>query len=157
MKIAIVIAAAGLTAFTMAATPAAAWKITPSGDFTADGTTSATKNGVTLPCKAHFTGTVNAHGIAHITSGEFTDNGGPPGACGAVQLANLPWKTAARTAKAAKIYNVQFTTPIGSCGPGAMPVRVRSGGVIVFTAVPLAGGCTVSGNLTTTPQLSIVE
>src|SRR5947199_7248240 len=59
MKLTIVLAAASLTAFSIAATPAAAWKLSPSGDFTADGTTSATKNGVTLPCKAHFTGTVN--------------------------------------------------------------------------------------------------
>jgi len=153
MKPAIAIVAASLTSFGIAATPAAAYHLSPAGNFTGDGTTSATKNGISLPCKAHFTGTVSKSGVGHVTGGSFKDNGGV--GCGQVGLQNLPWKAAARTAYKAIIYNVKFTSPIGDCGPGNLPIH-SANGVITFKAVPLPGGCTVSGKITTNPKVSIV-
>ncbi|HEY1961592.1 MAG TPA: hypothetical protein VGG69_04165 [Rhizomicrobium sp.] len=157
MKTAIAIATAGLVSLGLAATPAAAFKLSPAGNFTADGNTSASKNGITLPCHAHFTGTISNKGVGHITSGTFTTSSGPQGACEAIVLNNLPWKTVARTATTGKIYNVQFAGPAGlNCGPGNLVVHVKSG-IVSFTTQPLPPGCTVTGKLTTNPTVSIVE
>ena len=156
MKIAITIAAAAVASFGIAAPPAAAYHLSPTGTFTATGTTSATKNGITLPCTATLSGKVNSNGIGFVTGGSFGDNGGPPGACAAVTLNNLPWKAVATTSRRVKIRNVTFTTPIGACGPNTLPVQLKNG-VITFTTVAFSNGsCTVSGNLTTSPTLSIV-
>jgi hypothetical protein len=158
MKAAIVLAAAAFAGIGIAATPAAAFHLAPSGDFTADGTTSATVNGgaLTLPCIAHFTGTVDDTGLGHVTGATFEDNGGPPTACGQIVLSGLPWKTIAKTATKVKILNAGFTGPLGiSCGPSTIPVILKRG-VIHFSAVPMAGGCTVSGHLKTSPKVRIV-
>jgi hypothetical protein len=134
-------------------TPAAAYHLVPENtDFTGTGKTSATKNGISLPCKANFTGTVDANGVGYVTGGTFTGQVG----CSTVKLINLPWKSVAKSATKVKILNVQFSSPIGDCGPGTIPVKVVDG-LIKFTTVPLAGGCTVSGKITTTPAISIVQ
>lgn len=148
-------AAASLVFFGVAAvTPAAAYHLNPEGaNFTGTGTTSATKNGITLPCKAKFTGKVTSTGVGFVTSGSFTDNGSI--GCTSVQLSGLPWKSVAVGASRVNIYKVTFTSPIGNCGPGTLPVALKNG-VIRFTTVPLPGGCTVSGAITTSPKLSIV-
>jgi hypothetical protein len=157
MKTAIALAAAGLMSCGFAATPAAAWHLAPAGNFTGDGNTSATKNGITLPCKAHFTGTINRKGIGHVTGGSFKTTTGPAGACEQVQLVNLPWKSIARTGTTGKIYNVQFNAPLGlDCGPGTLVVHVKNG-IISFTDQPLPPGCTVTGKITTSPAIRIVQ
>ena len=153
MKKAIAITAAGLMSFgTVCATPAAAYHLIPeSTNFTGSGKTSATKNGITLPCTATFKGHTTATGVGYITSGSFTGQVG----CTSVGLGGLPWKGLAKSATKVIIYNVSFTSPIGNCGPGNIATKLSSG-VIKFTNVPLAGGCTVSGSIKTTPTLSIV-
>jgi hypothetical protein len=154
MKPAIAITAAGLLSLgILGTTPAAAYHLSPAGNFTGDGNTSATKNGISLPCKAHFTGKVNSRGVGYVTGGSFKENGKI--GCVSVRLQNLPWKALAKSATKVKIYNVTFSSPIGNCGPGDLPVH-SSGGVITFKAVPLPGGCTVSGKITTTPTVNIV-
>ncbi len=153
MKTAIAIAAAGLMSLGIAGTtPAAAYHLIPeSSSFSGKGNTSATKNGVTLACKAKFKGSVDANGVGSVTSGTFTGDLG----CTSVALSNLPWTSTAKSATKANILNVTFTSPIGNCGPTTLPVKLKNG-VISFTNVPLAGGCTVSGKIKTTPTLSIV-
>jgi hypothetical protein len=154
MKTLIAIATVSILSVGSAAiTPAAAFHLSPPGDFTADGQTSATKSGLTLPCNAHFTGTVDSKGLGQVTGGSFTDNGSV--GCTAVTLQNLPWKAKAVSATKAKLYNVTFSTPLGDCGPGNVPVKVKNG-VLKFTTVALAGGCTISGKLKTSPKLAIV-
>ena len=156
MKAAFAIAAAGLMSLGIAATPAAAYHLSPSGNFTADGTTSATVTalGLTLPCNAHFTGNVNSKGIGYITGATFTDNGAI--GCGLIQLAGTPWKSVAKSAKKVVIHSAAFTGPAGiNCGPSNVPVTLRHG-VITFTAVPMAGGCSITGTLTPSPKLKIV-
>jgi hypothetical protein len=153
MKTALVITAAGLMSFGIAGiTPAAAYHLSPeSTSFTGAGKTSATKNGVSLPCKASFTGHVDSSGVGWVDSGTFTGQVG----CSTVGLQNLPWKSLAKSAKKVTIFNVTFTSPIGNCGPSKLPVKLVNG-VITFNTVPISGGCTVSGKITTTPALSIV-
>ena len=135
------------------ATPAFAWHLSPeSTNFTGKGTTSATKNGITLKCTANFTGNVNSTGIGYVTGGTFTGAIG----CSSVTLQNLPWKSTAVSATKVKIANVTFSSPIGNCGPGTVPTTLKSG-VVRFKGVSLSGGCVVSGSLTTSPTLSIVQ
>ena len=153
MKTTIALATTILSLGIAGITPATAFHLSPAGDFTADGDTSATKGGVTLPCIAHFTGTVDSNGIGHITGGSFTDNGGV--GCTAVTLSGLPWKVKAVKKGKVKIYKVTFSTPIGDCGPGTIPAPLKKG-VLSFTAVPLQPDCSISGSLTTSPKISIV-
>lgn len=153
MKTAIAVTAAAVMSFAVAATtPAAAYHLIPeSTSFTGTGNTSATKNGVTLACKAKFQGHVDANGVGFVDSGSFTGQLG----CDTVGLGGLPWKAPAKSATKATITKVSFTSPIGNCGPGNVPVKLVNG-VIKFTDVPLAGSCTISGKITTSPTLSIV-
>ena len=154
MKTTIALAAAGITLIGAAGIASAGkYKLSPPGNFTGDGKTSATKNGISLPCKAHFTGSIDSAGIGQVTGGSFKDDGSV--GCTAVKLINLPWTSVAVTAKKGKIENVKFSSPIGDCGPGDIPVKVKNG-VIIFNTVPLAGGCSVSGKIKTNPTISIV-
>jgi len=149
MKAVIALAACTMLAGTA---PAAAYHLIPENStFTGTGKTSATKNGVSLPCKANFTGHVDKKGIGYVDSGTFSGQVG----CSTVGLANLPWKSVARSATRVVILNVQFTSPIGDCGPGSLKVRL-SDGVISFKNQSLPGGCTVTGKITTSPTVSIV-
>ena len=151
MKTAAIAITAGLMSFGIVG-PAAAYHLSPeNASFTGTGTTSATKNGITLKCKAKFQGHVDSNGVGWVDSGSFTGQLG----CTSVGLGNLPWKSLARTATKANIYNVAFTSPIGNCGPGTVPTKLVDG-IIKFANVPLSGGCTVSGKITTSPTLSIV-
>ena len=154
MKTATALSAAGLFSFMIAGiTPAAAFHLTPeNSNFTGKGWTSATKNGVSLKCKAKFKGNVDSSGIGHVTSGTFSGQVG----CSTVTLSNLPWKGTAVAKATTELDDVTFSSPIGDCGPGNIDVKLIDG-VIKFTAVPLTGGCTVSGKITTTPTLAIAR
>lgn len=154
MKATIAIAAAGLMSFGMIGT-ASAFHLSPSGPFTADGSTSATKGGLTLPCKAHFEGTIDDQGVGHVTGGSFKDVKGGQG-CTLVTLQNLPWEVDATGLKTVVLKGVQFNTPIGACGPGDMDGKVRAG-KLTITAAPLPPNCSVSANTATTPTISIVK
>ena len=152
MKTAIALASAGLISLACIS-PAAAFHLTPEGSsFSGKGWTSATKNGISLKCKAKFQGNVDDTGVGHITGGTFSGQIG----CNTVALSNLPWDGTAISGKSISIDNVTFTSPIGNCGPGTITVKLATG-IIKFTAVPLAGGCTVSGKITTSPTLVIVK
>jgi len=153
MRNTIAITAAALVSFGIAGIgPAAAYHLEPlNTSFVGTGSTSATKNGVTLKCKATFHGHVDGAGVGWVDDGSFKGDVG----CTTVGLGGLPWKSVAKGAAKVNILNVSFTSPIGNCGPGTVPVKVVDG-VIKFTDKPLAGGCTVSGKVTTNPSLSIV-
>ncbi|HWY16153.1 MAG TPA: hypothetical protein VNX86_13530 [Rhizomicrobium sp.] len=153
MKKAIAIVAAGLMSFGAVDTAFAGYALRPlNTKFTGTGTTSATKNGVTLKCNAKFEGSVNGQGVGEITGGSFTGELG----CTSVGLQNLPWKSTATSMSKVQISGAEFTSPIGNCGPGNLSVTLRSG-VVSFSNLPLKGGCTVSGNLKTSPTLKIVS
>jgi hypothetical protein len=150
MKTAIAIIA-GLVIGTAGVTPAFAWHLIPeSTDFTGKGNTSATKSGVTLKCTASFTGYTDSSGLGYITGGSFTGEIG----CSSVTLKNLPWKSEAVSKYGVDIQDVTFDSPIGNCGPSTLATKLVRG-VVTFTNAQLAGGCTVSGKVTTSPKLSI--
>jgi hypothetical protein len=153
MKTAIAILAAGLMSFGMVGNAAAkGYHLIPeSTTFTASGSTSATKSGVTLKCKAKFTGHIDANGVGSVDSGSFTGELG----CTAVSLSNLPWAATALNAKRAKLANVAFTSPIGNCGPGDIQITVADG-ALKFKNQPLSGSCVISGKIKTNPAVSIV-
>src|SRR5215469_17702572 len=153
MKTGIAIISAGLMSFGIVTSACATtYEFRPlSSSFTGTGTTSATKNGITLQCSATFKGKVNNVGQGSITSGTFTGALG----CSSVGLKGLPWKAAAVSKTGAIIYNVTFTSPIGNCGPSNLKTTL-SNGVVSFTNQALKGSCTVSGKLTTKPTLSII-
>jgi hypothetical protein len=152
MKTVIALTAAGLMSLGLvAATPAAAYHLIPeSTDFTGAGKTSATKSGITLSCKAKFTGSIDDQGVGSITSGSFSGDLG----CSSVGLSGLPWKATAKKATTATIFGVTFTSPIGNCGPSDLPVKVKDG-VISFKNAEIAGGCTISGKIKTKPAVGI--
>jgi hypothetical protein len=151
MKTAVIAIAAGLMSFGIVGS-AAAYHLSPENTkFSGTGNTSATKNGITLKCKAKFQGHVDANGIGYVDSGTFSGELG----CTSVGLQNTPWKATATAATKATIANVTFTSPIGNCGPGNLATKLVSG-VISFANRPLSGGCTVSGKITTSPTVSIV-
>jgi hypothetical protein len=154
MKASIAITAAGLMSFgIVGTTPALAWHLIPENkSFVGNGTTSATKNGVTLKCTAKFTGKINSKGVGSVTGGSFSGALG----CSSVGLQGLPWTATATSATTGNILKVTFTSPIGNCGPGTLPVKLTNG-VISFTNVSLPGSCKVSGNIKTTPKVSIVS
>lgn len=150
MKNAIAIASAAILTFATIA-PAAAYHLEPkSTSFTGTGNTQATKNGITLKCKATFQGHVDAAGIGWVDSGTFKGQVG----CTSVGLGGLPWKSPAKSATKVNILNVSFTSPIGNCGPNTVPVKIIDG-KIRFKNVAMAGACTITGVITTNPALSI--
>ncbi|HEY4113601.1 MAG TPA: hypothetical protein VGM17_06010 [Rhizomicrobium sp.] len=155
MKTAIAsIAAASLFSLgVLGTTPAAAYHLTPENSkFKGKGHTSAVKNGISLACRAKFTGTVDKNGVGYVTGGTFTGQVG----CSSVTLSNLPWPGTATGKKTVELDNVTFSTPIGDCGPGSITTKLVDG-VIKFNAAPLAGGCMVSGKIHTDPVLAIVK
>jgi hypothetical protein len=153
MKIAIAIIASLMSVGIVGIAPAATYHLSPENtSFTGSGTTSATKDGITLKCTAKFTGNVDGTGVGHITGGTFSGALG----CSAVTLSNLPWTSPAVGKATVDIQNATFDSPIGDCGPGTVPVTLKKG-VISFTNVQLAGSCTISGKITTTPTVSIVK
>ena len=153
MKKAIAITAAGLMSLgIVGTTPALAYHLIPeSATFDGTGKTSATKSGVTLPCTADLQGSVDSKGRGSVTGGSFSGQVG----CSSVGLLGTPWKALAKTATTAVISNVEFSSPIGNCGPGNLKVKVKNG-KITFKNAPLPGGCTISGTIKTSPTLSIV-
>src|ERR1700761_3273463 len=142
MKSAIAIAAAALVTFGAAA-PASAYNLTPeNSSFTGNGKTSATKSGVTLPCKANLAGSIDGSGVGSVTSGHFKGQLG----CSSVTLTGLPWTATATGATKGVIHNVGFSSPIGRCGPSDLPIKIKDG-VIKFSNVTLAGDCPISGKI----------
>jgi hypothetical protein len=152
MKASIALAAGLLSLGLVGTTPAAAYHLIPeSTNFTGTGNTSATKNGITLACKAKFTGSIDDKGVGAVTGGTFTGDLG----CTSVGLSGLPWKATAKKATKGVISGVTFTSPIGNCGPSNLPVKLKNG-TISFTNAAVSGGCTISGKIKTNPKVSIV-
>lgn len=152
MKTLTAVAAIALVSFGFTTT-ASAFKLSPpSTSFTGSGNTSLTKSGITVPCTANFTGSINARGVGKVTGATFTGSA----TCQAISATGLPWKVAAKTASTAKFSAVSVSTPLGNCGPSALTVGDNGTGLVTFTNQILSGGCSVSGSVQTTPAVTIV-
>jgi hypothetical protein len=136
-----------------AAVPAVhAASIGPAGAFTASGPTALKNNGIPVLCNATFTGTVFPDGTAQITAASF--KGGL--ICGGIRGAKLPWRVNAPSTREIVLAGVSVTTPLGPCNAAEMRASSDSAtGELTFNDAQLAPKCSMTGTLTTTPQLSI--
>ena len=152
MKVFTVLTAVGLVSLSLAnGANAAGFKFSPaSTKFSATGPTSATLGGVTLPCTGTLKGTTNKAGVGKVTGGSFNGQIG----CSSVTFAGVPWKMTATTATTATIVGVDFSTPLGSCGPANLVVQL-TGGVFSYNG-PFDQCSNITLSLKTTPTLSIV-
>ncbi|QUD89783.1 activator of alkane oxidation [Phenylobacterium montanum] len=154
MRVLATIAATALVSFGFAAT-ASAYSFHPrSTSFTGVGSTKLTKGLLSVPCTAHFTGHTDSLGKGYITAASFSGSS----ACSAIRAAALPWHALATSLHGATVYNAEVTASIfGTCGPSNVPVTVSSTGVITFSNATLKPNCVVSGNVQTTPHVTIVS
>jgi hypothetical protein len=152
MKSAIALLAVGLVSFGFASSASAVtYKFSPaSTKFVGKGPTSATLNGLTLACTGTLRGSTTATGVGHVTGGSFTGALG----CSSVKFTGTPWLMKATTATTATITGVDFTTPLGTCGPANLVVNLSGG---TFTYNGAFDQCSnIQLTLKTTPTLSIV-
>jgi len=128
--------------------PANASSFIPPGSFTATGTTSMSAPGFpTLVCTATFVGTVDAGGVATVTSATFT--GGQLGVCSLVRVA-LPIVVIANSTTSVTVKQLQILAPV-SCGPQDVPASWANGSPShfdIYSATVNPGGCVISAHLT---------
>ncbi|MDR3507315.1 MAG: activator of alkane oxidation [Caulobacteraceae bacterium] len=152
MKILATLGATALLALGLT-TQASAVSLSPtSTTFSATGSTSLTKLGITIGCTASFTGNIDGAGVGHIATASFS-----PGSalCSGIGTTGLPWTATALTstgsgAGTGSIAGVAVTTALGNCGPSTLPVTMNTTGVLSFSGASLSGGCTVTGSIQTT-------
>jgi hypothetical protein len=152
MKSAITLLAVGLVSLGAASGVAAkGFKLSPaSTKFVGTGPTSATLNGLTLACTGTLKGQTSATGVGKVTGGSFKGATG----CTSVTFSGTPWKMTATTASTATTVGVDFSTPIGSCGPANLVIGL-SGGVFSYNGA--FDQCSnIKLTLTTVPTVSIV-
>ncbi|WP_434627852.1 hypothetical protein [Chromobacterium sp. CV08] len=147
---------------------AGAATITPPGaggapiPFSAVGPATVSKGGVDVDCNAVFSGTVDGAGNILITSASFK---GIP-VCRMIKASATvaaPWvgRVTALNQLAITGVTVNVNTPIlgGQCGPSQVAGQISDNGVdatvIGLAGAPLAGGCSISANLTTTPYMHV--
>lgn len=133
---------------------ASKFKLSPaSTKFTATGATTLVKGGVTVPCTANFKGATNAMGVGKVTAATFTGSA----LCTSITAGSLPWKAQAINATTANILLVVVNSPLGTCGPGTVPVTDNASGQLGFNSTLNPGACGVSGTLQTSPVITIVH
>ena len=137
----------------LAATPLFAASVSPANtSFSASGSTTLVKSGITVGCTATFVGKTNADGSgAQVTSASFT--GGT--LCSSISAVGLPWTITAPSTSSATLSGVQVNTPLGGCGPSTVNAGwSNSSSTLTLSNAQLSGGCTVTGTLSTTPALN---
>jgi hypothetical protein len=154
MRVLATIAATALVTFGFAAA-AQAYSFHPrSTNFVGVGPTKLTKGLLSVPCSARFVGHTDSLGRGWITGATFSGSS----ACTAIRASHLPWEGLANGLHTAKVYNATVTASIfGTCGPSTVPVTVSSTGVITFSNAVLTPNCSVTGNIQTTPHVTIVS
>lgn len=152
MKIAIAIAAVGVTAL-LSPSPAEAARFTPASTrFTASGPVGLANSSGGFSCTANLKGKTGAKGHAKITSVRLT--GSDPN-CATSQATGLPWKVKATSSMGGVVSHVGFTGAFGVCGPSQVGVMVDGSGTWTFSAV-LAPQCIFDGQLQTSPPITIM-
>ncbi len=127
-----------------------ATSITPTGPFSATGSTTLTQGPISLSCTANFTGTVNANGTATVTAASFSG----ATSCGVIKATGFPWTISATSVSSVNVAGITVSTPFGNCGPSTIGASwSNTTSELSFNNAGLSGSCTVSGTLTTTPPL----
>jgi hypothetical protein len=158
MKTLAAIFIAGLTAFGSVGS-AVAFSFSPADThFKLTGTLTITGPQVMGQCNDNtiWRGTTGVPKQPKITYSVF----GGSGADCEILRTGLPWQMRATSADKATIIGFGFMPleagGIGPCGPGNLFAKINSKGVWTFNGVPLSGGCTVSGSLTSDPPVTVV-
>jgi hypothetical protein len=137
----------------MTSSPAAAFHFIPVNTaFTASGTVGFAQGTVEYTCTLDAEGKTGAHGKVKITKVTLTGND----SCSATQAGHLPWKIKATGPSAAKIKNLQFTGPVGKCGPGPGAIQVDGAGNWTIDII-LPPACIVAGAVATSPPITITN
>ena len=132
----------------------ATFRLNPvSTNFTASGSMTLKKGGVTLNCTANFTGGTDAAGAGKVTGASFS--GGS--ICNGLTATGLPWAIVPSSTTQVSVQNVAVNTLLGACGPSSLPAAFNNtNGSLTFNNAALTGGCSVSGTLTTAPRITVV-
>ncbi len=153
MKTLIALTAVGLVSFGFA-NSAAAYKLSPPNTaFSATGSATLMKSGVTVTCTSTYRGKTTATGIAHVTSAIFS---GANPACAGISALHLPWTVKATSATQGKFTNVEVTSALGTCGPGTVLATDNSTGLVSYNTTLNPGACGINGSVQTTPAIVIV-
>ncbi|WP_137940073.1 activator protein [Chitinivorax sp. B] len=149
------------------AIPAFGITITPPGaggmaiPFSAVGPASVSKSGVGISCTAVFNGTVDGGGNLRITSAAFSGSS----LCRVIKAnatSLTPWTGRVDSISQLTIDNASVDVRVilvgGICGPSKISAQItdnESETVIGLNNANLAGNCTISGTLSTTPYLHV--
>jgi len=125
-----------------------------STSFTASGATTLSNALATVNCTANFASATDAAGAGSVTGATFTGGG----LCGGLTATGFPWAVTPTSLTAVTIQNVTVQTTLGTCGPSSIAATYNNtDGSLTFTNAALAGGCTATGTLTTSPKITIVQ
>jgi hypothetical protein len=151
---------AALAFFVAAAAPAFAVTVSPAGPISLNGSTTLTKSGHSIGCKATMAGNVDSAGAISITAASFS--GAPM--CSLITPAHLPWTGQVTNTAGLTLDKVAVDVAVpmlgGQCGPTTVNASIVQSTPQKETAInisqqQLTGGCEVSGTLTTTPFLTV--
>lgn len=145
---------AGLTAAGLAAAgPAFAFHFLPAATmFVGSGpVTVVAPSGLSLSCAARYKLKTNALGTkVRITQALYFGASG----CSSIMAMGLPWITLPTSLSSILVQNLALATPLGPCGPGAMPATLASS-TVSFNAIVNPGGCQLIGNFLVSPTIAL--
>jgi hypothetical protein len=141
------------SACAMASSPAVAFHFIPvNTNFEASGTVGFAQGMVGYTCTLDAIGKTGATGKIKITKVTLTGNSD----CSATKAIHLPWKIKASGPSGANIKILGFNGPVGECGPSPGAIQVDGTGHWIFDLL-LHPTCIVSGELTTSPAITIAK
>jgi len=103
-------------------------------------------------CTLTSEGVTTGEGVAEFINASLT---GGSDVCFTTFFAGAPYAVTPTGLRRGKIQRVATTGSIGSCGPGTLRFSVNKTGVWTVDPTSLAGGCTISAALATSPRITI--
>jgi hypothetical protein len=136
------------------AAPALASSYTPKNtNFSAVGPVTITTPQGTMACTVTFEAVNTGGGEVEFINASLN---GSDTNCFENSFVGNPWYVTTKGTDRGKILGVSGFGPVFSpCGPGALPFKVSKTGVWTLETTTLAGSCTISGSLTTSPVIKI--
>lgn len=161
MKLFVTVGAVALMSLGFAA-EASAYTFSPtSTSVSGTGSSTLSYAGIPVNCSDSFGGATSSSGsTASVTSASFSGSS----TCNSITTAGLPWTITPTGASTVSISGVEVKVPIPligtiTCGPSTISASVTQNGssstTLTWTSQSLSGGCTTSGNVTLTPQITI--
>ena len=136
------------------AAPASASSFMPKNtNFSAVGPVTITTNRGSMACTVTFEAVTTGGGEVEFINASLN---GSADDCFENSFAGTPYYVTAKGTQQGKILAVSGFGPVFSpCGPGALPFKADKTGVWSLKTTTLAGNCTISGSLTTSPAIRI--